>query len=382
MEDCALKDFLNVNNFCKVWLIQGNAGTGKTLLLKNIEHFLWKKQGINSKATYIPIYIRLSEIKDVRKCIEETFQKHGHSSNLVQEMKESSDRRYLFIFDGYDELKSPKNLYEENNMKEFILSKVIITSREEYLQSYGEYVNYFKSNDADSKNNFLFEYRITPVNESEREKFIKQTVDKNIFNYKKMNNVEKKKLSEPWGIMKYTQEIKRIGGLELLMKTPYMLKTIVEILPTLSIRNQEQKKVVTIASIYKYSTKKFFDVQENRLLSNENIPAGYDLKISFYNFSKDLAITMWINNKTSIDCESVNYSCEYFNIENKDTNPFIRFFLNDPKTKLARAGAEIISLDNEVRFIHKSIMEYFAAKVFYDILMEKIRMKKKKSRNN
>ena len=367
LESCSLRDFLR--NDSKVWLIQGNAGTGKTLLLKNIEYFLWQNQGINPRDSFIPIYIRLSEVRDVRRCLEETFQKHGHSGNLVQEMKENSKRRYIFIFDGYDELKSPKNLYVENKMKEFTVSKVIITSREEYLQSYGEYVNYFKSNDADSQNNVLFEYRITPVTESEREKFIKRTVEKNLLKYGKLKPEEKKKIDKPWGPMKYTQEIKRIGGLELLMTTPYMLKTIVDILPTLSKRNQEQKKVVTRASIYKYSTKKFFEVQENRMLSNENIPAGYDLKLSFYNFSKDLAFTMWMNNRTSIDGESVNYTSQCLNMESKkDANPFAIFFLNDSKTKLARDGAEIISIDNEVRFIHKSIMEYFAARVFYDTL--------------
>ena len=47
-------------------------------------------------------------------------------------------------------------------------------------------------------------------------------------------------------------------------------------------------------------------------------------------------------------------------------NPFEEFFSNDQKTKLARLGAQIIQVDGKARFSHKSIMEYFAARVFYE----------------
>jgi len=47
-------------------------------------------------------------------------------------------------------------------------------------------------------------------------------------------------------------------------------------------------------------------------------------------------------------------------------NPFQKFFRNDQKTKLARLGAQIIQVDGKARFSHKSIMEYFAARVFYE----------------
>lgn len=75
--------------------------------------------------------MRLSEVKNPGQCIEEMLQNMHYSKRIIQQMKENNSS-YLFIFDGYDELKAPKNLYKVNKLEEFgENTKMIITSREE-----------------------------------------------------------------------------------------------------------------------------------------------------------------------------------------------------------------------------------------------------------
>ena len=54
-----------------------------------------------------------------------------YSKQILQIMKEMRKYySYLFLIDGYDEMKAPKNLYTLNKMKKFGKNtKMIITSR-------------------------------------------------------------------------------------------------------------------------------------------------------------------------------------------------------------------------------------------------------------
>jgi len=58
-----------------------------------------------------------------------------------------------------------------------------------------------------------------------------------------------------------------------------------------------------------------------------------------------------------------NYPYPY-PIERK--NYFASFFGDDEKTRLSRYGVQLIIMDGKARFTHKSIMEYFAARVLYE----------------
>ena len=97
--------------------------------------------------------------------------------------------------------------------------------------------------------------------------------------------------------------------------------------------------------------------------SSEEIPKGLDLETSFYNFQCALAVNMYINDKTTVQAIENQYPFPRKNIEE---NVFEHFFGDDDKTRLARSGAQIIIVDGKARFTHKSIMEYFAARVFYE----------------
>ena len=377
----AFDEFLNHSGY-PVMLIQGDAGTGKSIFLKMIEYQQWKryKLGLND---YIPIYIRLAEINNVAKCIAETLQSlHSSSLELIDAMKKERNlRNYLFIFDGYDELKAPKNIYECNKLQEYGASaKIIITSREEYLKAYGEYSKYFKANN----NSELLEYRITPLGSDQIKNYIQRRVQRDNKKLSKLNE-NLRKLYNIWNLDKYLNTIKDIHGLEELLKTPYMLKIIIDILPSLG---SDFKSTITKSNIYKVFTTKYFENEMSRLLqhSQDQIPKGFDLEKSFYEYSKDLAVNMYMLDKTSVATEGFSYSLKKNDLNElftkslntseikkeaevkKENDPFARFFSNDPVTKLARSGTQLIIFNGQARFTHKSIMEYFAARFFYDEL--------------
>ncbi|MDJ0652090.1 MAG: NACHT domain-containing protein [Simkaniaceae bacterium] len=382
LQNNALQQFLNPQNQAPVWLIQGDAGTGKSIFLQLIEKKLWNdyKQG---KSAYLPIFVRLSEVKNPGRCIEERLQNLHYSKKIIQEMKELGQEgksTFLFIFDGYDELKAPKNLYNINKLEEFgIATKMIITSREEYLKAYGNYQNYFKP----QNNAQLFEHRIADITEEQRNVYIEKAVKSNNEKYHALDSKADKREKEqlkPWTqLQTYTDKIDQLQGLNDLIKTPYMLKIITDILPQL---DEQSGGKITKARIYKAFTTAHFEREGNRLLENNaaEIPRGYDLETSFYNYSKDLALRMWLLDKTSVTSESDNYTIEREYYEQvaategiqqenlKGENHFNRFFQKDSRTSLARAGAPLIVLDNQARFAHKSILEYFAARFFYDDL--------------
>ena len=95
------------------------------------------------------------------------------------------------------------------------------------------------------------------------------------------------------------------------------------------------------------------------------VPKGFDLEASFYNYSLDIAVNMYLENKTSIP--AIESSYQYPSLRGHD-NPFVKYFVDDVKTRLARSGVQMIIVDGKARFSHKSIMEYFAARVFYECI--------------
>jgi len=136
-------------------------------------------------------------------------------------------------------------------------------------------------------------------------------------------------------------------------------------MPELEKQKTSGEEGITKSAIYKTFTKQHFIAQACRMMDNESdrIPKGFDLETSFYNYSLDIAIEMFIQDAVSVKAVEYNYPYPTRkNIENK----FEKFFTDDPKVSLAQRGAQLIIMDGRARFTHKSIMEYFAARVIYE----------------
>ena len=244
----------------RVLLIQGDAGTGKSIYLKLVEHRIYK-QFLLGKSDYIPIFVRLSEIKDPSKCIQELLQSFQSSRQAYTKLKESN-KKFLFLLDGYDELKVPKNMFITNKLNEWKgTAKLLITSRQEYLMAYGNYQRYFKPNFKNPRQNILLEYRISEVSKEQRKDYIDKTVVKTLNKINSLDQVadlEEIESMKEWSkFEKYNDAITQTIGLEDLIKTPYMLTIIMNILPDLEKQKTSKDEKVTKSTIYKTFTKQY-----------------------------------------------------------------------------------------------------------------------------
>ena len=59
-----------LNSPSRVLLIQGDAGTGKSIFLRVVEHQLWKAHE-RGHTHFVPIFIRLAEVVNPSNCVEE-----------------------------------------------------------------------------------------------------------------------------------------------------------------------------------------------------------------------------------------------------------------------------------------------------------------------
>ena len=126
-----------------------------------------------------------------------------------------------------------------------------------------------------------------------------------------------------------------------------------------------QKITTTRAQLYEVFTGEHFKREQQKIEKNPHfvIPDKYDIAASAKEFSEDLAIHMFVNDVVSVQTESVNYRSHRNQSNDKD---FERFFdSKETKTYIARKASQLIELDGQCRFSHKSIMEYFAASMFY-----------------
>jgi len=149
-----------------------------------------------------------------------------------------------------------------------------------------------------------------------------------------------------------------------IIRTPFLLKIVTDALPEL-----KEGQGFTKARLYKQFTRMHFEHEKKKMEQSKNIPDKYDLVGSFYEFSVDLAINMYINDKVAVEAEGYSYG------RKKDLSDqsydFSRFFNpNDHKVYIAEQGAQLLRLEGTSKFQHKSIMEYFAARVFYEELKE------------
>ena len=120
-----------------ILLIQGDAGTGKSIMMRETENRFWRKETFTqSGQLIIPLLVILSEIKETDRCLQEALKRYGFDDMLIETILDkgkknergSSEYFFLVLFDGYDELRKPVNLYEQNRLQDYEC-KVIFSSR-------------------------------------------------------------------------------------------------------------------------------------------------------------------------------------------------------------------------------------------------------------
>jgi len=137
------KELINIS---KKSLIYGKAGIGKTTLCKYIA-YMWAKGELYTEFEYV-IYIPLRKWNNTQ--LKEIIRSHYYSQyneEINLDIKENS-HKILFLFDGYDELKSEKRDGFHDAIRDNNLTYYIITTRpygyqksdfivDEYLETIG-----------------------------------------------------------------------------------------------------------------------------------------------------------------------------------------------------------------------------------------------------
>ena len=99
--------------------------------------------------------------------------------------------------------------------------------------------------------------------------------------------------------------------------------------------------------------------------------------MSFYHYSCEFAINLWIDGKTTCFVKSNNYEFPTFTESVKDKK-YEKLFKSDAKTRYAREGAPVVVENGSAKFKHQTIEDFFVARVFYENL-KKININNKNS---
>ena len=108
--------------------------------------------------------------------------------------------------------------------------------------------------------------------------------------------------------------------------------------------------------VYDTFTKHFFESALTKILDDNTnaVPIGFDLFQSFFNYSCNLALHMWLENKSSFFIGYENFPFPVHHSKHVDTK-IEELFSNEPKSKCARLGAPTMESGGFIRFTHQSI---------------------------
>ena len=311
------------------------------------------------------MFVSLASLKDPsRGVIEESLTSQGFSNKQINKLRESdSQQRMLFILDGFYEINCKQNLHEGNKFEECKNIKVMITARSEYLFGLGNYLSYFGSSSD------LQEYYIRPFSVNQRGLFFNKIV-------KEGNSIWK----NPFEYENCFDEVK---GLSELVTTPYLLRIITDILPSLigdNDDNNEENQIqnnnnnnkkkrdlnITRSLIYETFTEQEFLKSRDRmrkLSSNKenggvvHIPEDFDEVESFRKFSMHLAVSMFVHRENTVTIRGSDYRFKDEKIDKWD-----EFFTNSDLSLVAsRFGAPLSCVGRQRSFRHKSLQEYFTS---------------------
>ncbi|CAL5984403.1 Pentapeptide_repeats-containing protein [Hexamita inflata] len=319
----------------KVALIQGGAGTGKTIYCQYLITQLLQTQQIH------PLYINLPQLQNWQtQMVEETLAELRFSEVEVQKLRDSQ-KQLLFIVDGYDEIRSYKNLYASNGLLNWNC-KVLFTCRSSHLANDNQYYKYFVPPKTEKQQVF-------------QEVVLVHFDDQQINDYLERFVAKLEKGSKSWKDWKeYRGHIDAIPGLRNLVENPFILSMIVNVLPAIVAKrgaSQNQEQLIAL-DLYEEFVKQWFEREEERMFSNNVATDIANLKTEYEEYALSLATKMVDAGKTVVE----------YNSTDKQSAWKAFFDPNSVKATTIRRGVPLNASTRFYSFIHKSILEFFAAR--------------------
>jgi WD40 repeat protein len=369
----------NINSFFagerEVLLLTGDAGGGKSLYLQHLIRSLLEKSS-TAETDPIPVFISLPSLDDpVHNLLEETFTRYGFTETQIQELK--TTQRFIFIFDGYDEIHERQNLHLTNRLHEWN-AKIIISCRSQYLMYTRDYEKYFTPyHNEQRQGHLLDEFIVSPFTQEQIGSYINRYVEL-------LETEEGAETAEKPSAEFYQRHIEEIPGLKQLVETPFLLSITVRHLPEIIERyakaeteTAEEQLRLTQSGLYDIFIEQWFLRQKDKLSASGEMPEGVDdIKRVFWNYCKSLAKELHTRGLSQVVYGSKSRLFKQAgqaeqSQQREDQEVWSRYFSPDREVVILREACPIHKVGpNCYAFNHDSLIDYFATRDIYDELTQ------------
>lgn len=363
-----------------VLLLLGGSASGKTLTAKHLtreyakKYEAAKKLDPNNKSAPIPIYIPLETTMNHSSTTIDEFLKRYPNNFTDMEIQKFKDekRRFVFIFDGYDELGEKFNLFSRYNLAEWNC-QAIITCRSQYLIGRKGHEDMFAPKDSNKvalKDRLMGLY-ITKFDKDQIPEYLDQYI-------KKCDTApcQNEEYAKEWDSFdKYMEQIKKIPGLIDIMCHPFFAFITAEILPKMIKKWNAKERTGSISTVYllggmmkewnRRATGRITDAADDP--RNAKAINDYpDLKKAITNHQKQIAAKMYAKDITSVKYERA--------AKGKPAHEWEEEFGDD-----ARVLIEGDALQNDGangwEFINPLVREFFVFLQIFDAIKDKEHVK-------
>jgi WD40 repeat protein len=340
-----LKDFLVNNN--TVLALLGDSGSGKTLALLKMFVELSK----NKESIYIPVFITLREKiyagENAANCIEVYFKSLGAKDKHIPFLQQLKDKRFIFIFDGYDEI-SKENKPRVNIMTQLAnwpTCKAIVSCRTHYLRNL-------------EHNRIIFQSEVNTIFDASYEEYtIKPLTETQITAYIETLSLEVK---ERCLVLKQTLKSSD------LLSNPLLLWIFTNVPHILASRNVNNNLPITRLDIYDALYESWFKSEYKKIVSSSSTKLSPQESLEKLNeLTECLAEQMLILDKHEVELKATDNDSLGIKRDEYDT-----FRLEKPLYELLNSIFNSTDYKNTcpiklvrddcIAFIHSSVRDYFA----------------------
>lgn len=324
--------FLSLESTTQLLLIQGNAGSGKSLFSRFLEKDMWTS---TLHENMFPLFIDLPKVIDpYHNLVEDSLHDLGFSQDDIPFLQATF--RFVFILDGLDELSLDNiptlGLVGTNQLLQWPNSKIIITCRPQYLSSLEKQVGSTYKQHVTQGQTKMEEFHLMAFDDTQVELYLTA--------YASTPDAE----WPDWRL--YANPLDTVSGLKTLARNPFILKLLVAVLPRFAAQHSEQSNATTNRSaVYEVFTEQFFEREMwKQITQGDGIPLTENRISRLHNLAETLALELFATGTTQTAVL----------LPLTDTS----LLRNLP---LHSQPASVTEGSFKVSFVHKSVQEFFTA---------------------
>ncbi|KAF9339610.1 hypothetical protein BGZ91_005354, partial [Linnemannia elongata] len=258
----------------QVLLVMGDAGSGKTHFLRQLERELWGKY-TGSAEDAIPILFDLSRIeKSTPDLLVKALTCKGFSEEQVHTLNHHS-RQFVLICDGYDEAQVEANIYDRDNFNKVGHGRVkLIIACRSQRESDGFFQPETGAHHSSKKLDRFQKVAMAPFTYSMIEEYVMKYVVSPSHLEVQLEAPQSSQSSPAWSVQQYMVALNEIPNLMELVGNPFILSVVLHLLPTLTSPAHDFKSHISFDTIYRRVFENWMEVNKRRLHLRENLKYG------------------------------------------------------------------------------------------------------------